>query len=193
MKTRYLCRRLCALLLAGVFLSAPWSLRPAGAQEETTGVVEVAEAVRIADDLHLQVLLIRHGYAPGLIDGEMGEMTRQALAAFQQSRVLEATGNLNDETREALLEGHPPEGLTDYVISEEDVSGPFGYTFPDDGTNLDVLPPYREVSPAHALAKTFRTTSVYLRQLNPDARFEAGETIRVPNIGPAMWRPEVGS
>ncbi len=171
----------------------PAGLQSAAGENLTTGTevaTEVATPERVVNDLHLQVLLIRHGFMPGLIDGESGGMTRQALAAFQEDRGLEGTGRLDNPTHQALVEGQPAEGLTDYVITEDDVSGPFGYTFPEDGANLDVLPPYREVSPAHSLAKTFWTTSVYLRQVNPEAAFEAGETIRVPNIGPAMWRPE---
>lgn len=82
------------LLLAAYFLlgpgDLPWKERlpPPGRAIENT--------------VELQIALARNGFSPGSIDGKMGEQTKQALAAFQESRDLEATGEFNPSTHEWL-------------------------------------------------------------------------------------------
>lgn len=53
--------------------------------------------------MQAQVILDRMGFSPGVIDGEMGMSTRNALEAFQQANGLEESGELDDGTRSALL------------------------------------------------------------------------------------------
>jgi murein L,D-transpeptidase YcbB/YkuD len=50
----------------------------------------------------LQQALQEQGNDPGPIDGIMGPLTQQALREFQQDEGLAATGQLNEETLEAL-------------------------------------------------------------------------------------------
>ena len=49
-----------------------------------------------------QADLKRHGFAPGPVDGVLGQRTRSAIAAFQRSAQLPVTGNLTPETIQSL-------------------------------------------------------------------------------------------
>ena len=53
--------------------------------------------------MQAQVILDRMGFSPGVIDGEMGMSTSNALEAFQEANGLDQTGKLDDATRAALL------------------------------------------------------------------------------------------
>ena len=70
--------------------------------------------------MQAQVILDRMGFSPGVIDGEMGMSTSNALEAFQEANGLDQTGELDDATRAALLGttaladgGSQPEGQQD--------------------------------------------------------------------------------
>lgn len=55
--------------------------------------------------LWVQQRLLAHGYNPGIVDGQWGRNTRNALVAFQQAKRLPATGVANDATVALLREG----------------------------------------------------------------------------------------
>jgi len=60
-----------------------------------------------ADDLTgVQARLRNLGHSPGAADGELGPRTRRAIADFQRAEGLEATGELDDATRDRLSERH---------------------------------------------------------------------------------------
>lgn len=65
------------------------------------GTLDPIETVR-----GVQKRLNNLGYDSGAADGEIGEKTRAALAAFQRDLGLETTGALTDETRDALAAVH---------------------------------------------------------------------------------------
>jgi hypothetical protein len=60
-----------------------------------------------ANVLKVQRLLSALGYDPGTVDGVLGPLTRQAIAAYQRLHNLSATGDLDEPTLSALglLEG----------------------------------------------------------------------------------------
>lgn len=58
----------------------------------------------VAEISGVQTRLQNLGFYDGDIDGESGELTTQAIAEFQSFAGLEASGELNDETRQKLLE-----------------------------------------------------------------------------------------
>lgn len=61
----------------------------------------------IENSLELQIALARSGFSPGSIDGSAGSQTRQALAAFQESRNLPITGELDPSLDEWLRIAEP--------------------------------------------------------------------------------------
>ena len=64
---------------------------------------------------HAQVLLDRAGFAPGVIDGRKGMSFAQAVKGFQTARGLKVTGELDDETRAALLQDRAPSTPVSYT------------------------------------------------------------------------------
>jgi hypothetical protein len=59
-----------------------------------------------SEDLGVQQRLANLGFYHGKLDGLIGPVTNQAVAAFQARIGLEATGELDDRTRDLLLHRH---------------------------------------------------------------------------------------
>ncbi|WP_435417762.1 L,D-transpeptidase family protein [Parerythrobacter aurantius] len=162
--------------------------------------------------MQAQVVLDRIGFGPGVIDGKMGMSTENALRGFQEANALEITGKLDEPTQSALAQWEripatrvvtiPGSwGTADYKAIPEDPAeqakvGKMGYRSLDE-----------------RLAERFHTTIAVLRMLNPGGQpagapqgkgpnpqptptpdigrpdgeepsyFQAGQQIRVPNIG----------
>src|SRR3954469_14823173 len=80
----------------------------------------------VSEVLATQAALDRAGFSPGEIDGRAGRNLQRALSAFQQSRQLPPTGQLDDATWKQLTEAGgevPP--LIDYTVTDADIAGPF--------------------------------------------------------------------
>ncbi len=77
------------------------SNQPAASQSR-----QAPQAEKSPDVAAAQRALKQAGFDPGSADGMMGTRTRQALRDYQQSKGLKVTGNLDDETRQALLAGN---------------------------------------------------------------------------------------
>ncbi len=145
----------------------------------------------VSEVLATQVALDRAGFSPGELDGRAGRNLQRALSAFQQSRQLPPTGQLDDATWKQLTEAGgdvPP--LIDYTVTDADIAGPFTPDIPvnlPDQASLDALN-YR--SPLEALAERFHSSPSLLKQLNPQATFQtAGEKLSVPNVANAFVPP----
>jgi lipoprotein-anchoring transpeptidase ErfK/SrfK len=126
-------------------------------------------AAPVLDDqaLQTQVMLDRAGFSPGEIDGRMGTSTKRALEAF---------------TRNGGTPDTATAPLATYKITDSDGAGPFTPDLPEDMMEKSKLPAlaYRDV--AEALGERFHASPALLKTLNPQAKFAAGEEIRVPNI-----------
>ncbi|RXZ66274.1 L,D-transpeptidase family protein [Pelagerythrobacter rhizovicinus] len=160
--------------------------------------------------MQVQVVLDRQGFGPGVIDGAMGMSTENALRGFQEANELEATGELDESTRQALAQW-------DNIAATRVVRIPEAWgklTFapvPDDPAEQAEMERLGYETLAEKLAERFHTTVEVLETLNPggkpagmtgaaeksattgaagrggegerQAKFTAGQLVRVPNIG----------
>lgn len=70
--------------------------------------------------LETQIALARSGFSSGSIDGIIGPQTRSAIRAFQTSRRLPATGELDAATKQIVQLNSPP--LLTYSFSSNDLA-----------------------------------------------------------------------
>ena len=147
------------------------------------GLVAAAQAPakRQRDErpLAMQVLLDRAGFSPGEIDGKAGANLERARTAYAAAHPEQALNTDDDLLTSLGAEATPP--VVDYVVQPADVAGPFA-PIPEDLVERSKLPALGYSSAIEALGEMFHASPGLLRQLNPSARFEAGETIHVPNI-----------
>ena len=168
---------LAFLLLHFSMVLAGWQASPpADAQPDVNATVR------------LQVLLDRAGFSPGQVDGQGGANTDRALEAYRAAHGLPDDADAQAVAK-ALAGADDAAVLQTHVISADEADGPFTAEIPDDLMAQAELPAlhYRDV--VEALGEQFHVAPELLRRLNPDASFEAGETIRVPNVRP---HPPVG-
>lgn len=172
-----------------VTTAAAWAHNPPTTQDEPqdqpveTSAVSTDEPIGSTDrrnDLRAQVLLDRAGFSPGEIDGVAGSNQAGALRAFQSQQGLETNGALDQATWVALEASAAPI-VVDVVLTAEDVAGPFA-EIPADMMAKAELETMGFTDAVEKLGENFHASPALLRELNPQARFEAGETITVPNI-----------
>ena len=144
--------------------------------------------------LAAQVMLDSAGYSPGEIDGRAGANFGRAVAAYQQSRGLDASGRVDDATFDRLRQdfrGQPP--VVVYTLADIDVAGPFQADIPKDLVAQSKLPSLDYRNPLEAIAEKFHASPALLQSLNPGQTFtDVGSQITVPNVMPSNPLPGPG-
>ena len=161
--------------------------------------------------MQTQVVLDRQGFGPGVVDGAMGMSTRNALRGFQEANGLEATGELDEATRQALAQWDNIPATR--VVRIPEAWGKLAFApVPEDPAEQAEMDRLGYESLAEKLAERFHTTPEVLAALNPGGKpagataigetpaatetppaadsapssrsaFRAGQLIRVPNVG----------
>jgi lipoprotein-anchoring transpeptidase ErfK/SrfK len=146
-----------------------------------------------AQTLHLQILLDRAFFSPGIIDGAWGVNAAKALAFFTRpdgsARLTggtpETSRTLDRATYERLRRAAGDRPLVrEYKVSPADLAGPFT-PIPKLVYDQAKLKCLCYSSPAEALAERFHTSEKLLAQLNPKVSLgalRAGAVLVVPNV-----------
>lgn len=137
--------------------------------------------------LHVQILLDRANFSPGLLTGTWNANSRRSLEWFQRAQGLAPTGVVDSATYAALTRAAGADAralFTRYEITDADLAGPF-VEIPDnvyDKAELDCL---CYSSPREALGERFHVTPRMLARLNPGVKLDAlrpGVVLDVPNV-----------
>jgi lipoprotein-anchoring transpeptidase ErfK/SrfK len=131
-----------------------------------------------------QVLLARAHFSPGAIDGQDGGNLRNAVAAYRRAQGLPGdgpqAGQIDEAVWQALTRTDTGPAVVSYVITPDDVAGPFLPAVPTDYAEMSKLPALGYASPQEALAEKFHMDPALLAALNPAADFgKAGQAILV--------------
>ena len=136
-------------------------------------------------NFHAQVLMSAHGFSPGVIDGKKGESFRLALRSFQESRGLRPSGELDGETRRALLQANRPSTVM-VRLTADDVQSQYVYPLPKDPEKQAELKFLGYRNMLEKVAERYHTTPDTIIALNgPDKLIGEGQVLKLPNVVPA--------
>ncbi|MEP6785415.1 MAG: L,D-transpeptidase [Sphingomonadales bacterium] len=134
--------------------------------------------------LHVQAILDKLGFGPGVLDGKGGASLVNALKGFQQAHGLRVTGKTDTATLAALSPYRAWEPTKKLQITETSLRGPFTVPFPTDPIEQAKLPALNYRNAVEALAERFHTTPATLVALNPGGKLVAGAWLVFPNALP---------
>ena len=130
----------------------------------------------------IQTLLDRSNASAGPIDGKIGSNTRKAIRAFEKMKGLSVDGKMDAQVWQALQSVANAPILMQYTISSDDANGPF-LTTPSDVADKAKMSSMAYESIVEMLGEKFHMHMNYLRALNPNSSFAAGDTITVVDVG----------
>jgi lipoprotein-anchoring transpeptidase ErfK/SrfK len=134
--------------------------------------------------LHIQVILDKLGFAPGVLDGMGGKSLVAALKGFQTANNLTVTGIADAETLKALYPYRNWRPTVSLPLSADVLAGPFVNPLPKDPLEQAKLPALAYRNAVEALAERFHTTPATLVTLNPGAKLAVGTRLTFPNAIP---------
>ncbi len=137
------------------------------------------------DILHVQVLLDKAGFSPGVLDGREGQSLTAALRGFQTARGLGVTGRIDQPTLRALYPMRAIRPTRTIALTPAMLAGPFVNPIPKDYNEAAKLPAMGYRSPLEKLAEMFHTTPAVLVELNSaDTLLRPGTQVVFPNALP---------
>ncbi|ENW05666.1 L,D-transpeptidase family protein [Acinetobacter beijerinckii] len=129
------------------------------------------------------VMLNNAHASPGAIDGANGKNTLKAIASFQQMNGLTPTGQLTQETWDALVAKQTKPAYVEYTITDADLKGPYADSIPSDYALQAKMKGLYYTRVTEMLGEKFHMDENFLKKLNPTATFKkAGEKIIVANV-----------
>ncbi len=135
--------------------------------------------------LHVQVILDKLGFGPGVLDGKGGQSLVAALKGFQESRDLPTTGKVDAATLRALYPYRQWRPTKTIALTPDMLAGPYVNPIPKDYTEQSMLPALSYRSPMEKLAEMFHTTPEVLMALNSaSTRLSPGTQVVFPNALP---------
>ena len=167
-------------LLAPVALSAQPAVAPKPAMAQKSPKKPAVDT----EILHVQVILDKLGFAPGVLDGKGGQSLVDAIKGFQESRGLKITGKTDDATLDALSVFRAWQPVRTLQLTEASLAGPFTMPFPKDPVEQAKLPALNYRNALEALAERFHTTPATLVALNPGGSLAPGGWLKFPNALP---------
>ncbi|KQY68866.1 MULTISPECIES: L,D-transpeptidase [unclassified Brevundimonas] len=157
---------------------------PLPAPAPATGETGAAAATTAPDPglVRLQILLDRTPFSPGMIDGLAGDNTRQAIGAYRKANGLGEGDAADTALLQHLVAADTGKVMTQYVLTQADVAGPFSP--PSTGDLADLARSgVNYASALERLAERYHMTEALLQGLNPGVDFRrAGQTIVVPAV-----------
>ncbi len=145
-------------------------------------IMPETQPVRANPILQAQVALDRRGFSPGVLDGKSGMNFKAALRGFQEASNLPITGDYDEKTAAALLNGQSGPATWLVKIPEGFARGPF-FDIPRGLNEQASLPALTYRNLLEKLAERFHTTPETLTALNPAGmKVAANAMIRVPAI-----------
>jgi lipoprotein-anchoring transpeptidase ErfK/SrfK len=130
-----------------------------------------------------EVMLDRVHASPGVIDGRVGENFVHALETYEKAKGLRATKGLGDKVWASLLAESGGPVLMEYVLTEQDVEGPFFPNLPKDYGELAKLKTIGYRNPSQKIGAMFHMGEDLLATLNPGVDLsKAGTKILVAEV-----------
>lgn len=156
------------------------------AQGSPTQMGATAQQPVDRDVLHVQVILDKLGFGPGVLDGRGGKSLTNALTGFQESRGLPRTGKPDAATLRALYPYRAARPTIEVTLDQGAFRGPFVPMMPKKYADQAKLASMAYARPLEAIAERFHTTPATLVALNqPGMRIAPGTKIVVPNSLPS--------